>query len=149
MEQIAHVQEILENGKVLVQVVRQSACSGDCHKCAGCGAVEQKLLLPAENLIGAKPGDKVVISSKSAPVLKAAAMLYLLPMTLFFLGYVVGAALWQQGAITGCALFALGIGGVIAYDRRVAKKLDFDYTITGYAEQNAPDFRRKGDNDLD
>ena len=149
MEQIAHVQEVLNDGKALVRIVRQSACSGDCHKCAGCGAVEQQMLIHAQNLIGARPGDKVVITSKSAPVLKAAAVLYLLPMALFFLGYVVGAALWQQGAIMGCVFFVLGIGGVILYDRRMARKQDFSYTITGYAEQNASDFQRKGDIDLD
>lgn len=149
MEQIARVQEVLNDGKALVRITRQSACSGDCHKCSGCGAVQQQMLLQAENRIGAAVGDRVIVTAKSAPVLAAAAVLYLLPMALFFLGYLAGDALWQQGPIAGCALFALGIFCVIAYDRKIVKKQDLTYIITGFAEFNSSDSQKKGDNCLD
>lgn len=134
MTQRVRVRKLNDDGTAQVLHIRQSACSGDCHKCSGCGAAQEALLFTAQNPIGAKPGELVVVSSGSGPVLAAAAVLYLLPILLFFLGYGAGAVLWSKGAITGCIAFALGIGISVAYDRLVAKKQKTVYTITGYAD---------------
>ena len=131
MEQLVRVQKINEDGTALVLHIRQSACSGDCHKCSGCGAVQQKMLLNAKNPIGAKPGDTVVVRAASGPVLAAAAMLYLLPVVLFFCGYLLGHLLWDRGAFLGLVGFTAGIAGAAVYDRCVAKKQETVYTITG------------------
>lgn len=135
MEQLVRVVKTGEDGMAQVLHIRQSACSGDCHKCSGCGAVQQKMLLDAYNAIGACPGDMVTIRSESGPVLAAAAILYLLPFALFFLGYLLGAVAWDQGALTGCGAFAAGIALAAVYDRRVAKKRKTVYTITGFAQE--------------
>lgn len=132
MEQLVRVRKLLEDGTAEVIHVRQSACSGDCHKCSGCGAQAQTMVLTARNPIGAQPGELVVIEAASGPVLAAAVMLYLLPLALFFLGYLLGAVAWDQGVLTGCGGFALGIVGAALYDRLVAKKQKTVYTITGY-----------------
>ena len=58
MEQLVRVRRLNEDGTAQVIHVRQSACSGDCHKCAGCGAVEQTLLVEARNPICAAPGKR-------------------------------------------------------------------------------------------
>lgn len=134
MEQLVRVVKTNDDGTAQVIHVRESACSGDCHKCSGCGAVQQKLLLVARNPIGAKPGEMVTVQASSGPVLAAAAMLYMLPVVLFFLGYLAGTLLWQQGGLTGCVAFALGIAAAVVYDRRVAGKKETVYTITGYAD---------------
>ena len=132
MEQKVKVYSCQPDGTALVMVVRQSACSGDCHKCSGCGAVEQKMLLTARNPIGAKPGELVTVSSDSATVLKGAAILYLLPLVLFIAGYLLGMQ-WNLGGLTGFLAFLLSIGIAIAYDRLVVKKKHTQYTIIGYA----------------
>ena len=75
MEQIVRVQTCNPDGTAQVLHTRQSACSGDCHKCTGCGAVQENMLLTVHNPIGAEPGDMVVIRSESGPVLAAAAVL--------------------------------------------------------------------------
>lgn len=134
MDQLVRVRKCNDDGTAQVIHVRQSACSGDCHKCSGCGAAKETILLTANNPIGAKPGELVNISSKSAPVLLAAAVLYLMPMALFFVGYIIGAACWEKGALAGCLAFALGIVLAVLYDRLVAKKQKTIYTITGYAD---------------
>ena len=133
MEQVVRVRAVFENGTAQVLHVRESACSGDCHKCSGCGAAQQAMLFTARNPIGAKPGELVKITSSSAPVLKAAAVMYLGPMVLFFAGYLFGALAWGKGALAGCAAFLLGIVMAVVYDRRVMKKQETVYTITGYA----------------
>lgn len=132
MEQTVRVKKVNSDGTAQVLHIRQSACSGDCHQCAGCGAVEESLMLTARNPIGARPGDLVVIRSESGLVLTAAAVLYVLPLVLFFLGYILGMT-WQLGALVGGLAFALGIVLAVVYDRLVAKKRKTVYTITGYA----------------
>ena len=134
MEQFVRVRKTYEDGTAEVVHVRESACSGDCHKCSGCGAAKETLLVLAHNPIGAKPGELVKIRSQSGPVLGAAAVLYLLPLVLFFAGYALGTA-WGLGALVGCVAFAAGIGVAVVYDRTVAKKRKPVYTITGYADE--------------
>jgi positive regulator of sigma E activity len=73
-----------------------------------------------------------MIQSESAPVLKAAAMLYMLPLGLFFLGYILGDEIWHLGGLVGGLAFGLGVAGAVAYDRLVMKKKHTVYTITGY-----------------
>ena len=135
MTQEVRVVQCHADGSAEVVHIRQSACSGDCHKCSGCGAAQETMRLTVRNPIGARPGDRVVIESGSGPVLAAAAVLYLLPLVLFFLGYLAGSLLWQRGALTGCGSFALGIAGAVAYDRLVLKKKTDIYTITGFARE--------------
>ena len=102
MEQIVRVKECYSDGTALVLHIRESACSGDCHKCSGCGAAKETMLLKAENPIGADTGDLVVLRSETAPVMKAVGVFYVLPMVLFFLGYWLGDALWKLGADPCC-----------------------------------------------
>ena len=135
MPQLVRVQTCNPDGTALVVHIRESACSGDCHKCAGCGAAKETIFLTAVNSIGAKPGDVVNVSSESGPVLLGAAVLYMVPMILFFLGYYFGAVLWDMGGLAGGAAFALGIAMAVIYDRKIAQKKKTIYTITGYAHQ--------------
>ena len=41
MEQLVRVKEVYDDGTALVFRIRESACSGDCHKCSGCGAADR------------------------------------------------------------------------------------------------------------
>ena len=136
MEQKVKVRQVLPDGTARVVHIRESACSGDCHKCTGCGAAKESITFIAHDPIGVRPGDVVIVKSDTAPVLRGAAVLYVLPVVLFLLGYLVTMSGWGGGAG-----FLLGIGTVVAYDRLVAKKEQIQYTITGYAQ-------KKGDNDL-
>ena len=132
MEQLVRILKTNDDGTARVIHIRESACSGDCHKCSGCGAVQQSVSFIARNPINAKPGDLVTVRAESGPVLLAAAVLYMLPVALFFAGYLVGQLFWDQGAILGCTAFGLGIAAAVVYDRLVAKKKETIYTIIGY-----------------
>jgi len=132
VEQRGKVVSAGENGTASVAVFRQSACSGDCHKCAGCGAVKQTLLVEARNPVCAAPGDSVILSARTGPVLAAAAVLYLLPLLLFLAGYLAGVLLLDRGGIGGGCGFLLGLLLAVIYDRRVAGKKKTEYTITGF-----------------
>ena len=138
MEQKAKILRTHENGKAQVMVVRESACSGDCHKCSGCGAVKETLLFEAVNPIGAKAGELVIVKSESGPVLAGAAVLYMVPLALFFLGYFLG-EMAGQGGLAGCLGFALGVALAAVYDRKVTAKKNTVYTITGYPAKKNTD----------
>ena len=136
MQQLVKVLTCDPDGTAQVACLRQSACSGDCHKCSGCGAVEQTMIFTARNPIGARPGDTVTVESATGPVLKAAAVLYMLPLVLFIVGYLVGMQ-WNLGALIGGLAFVLSIVLIIAYDRLVMQKKNTVYTIIGYAGKSA------------
>ena len=140
MTQKVMVKTCYADGTAQVLHLRQSACSGDCHKCSGCGAAQEALLLTVQNPLGAKPGDMVVIRAETGPVLQGAAVLYMLPLLLFFLGYALGAVLWQMGALIGCLAFVLSIALCVLYDRKIAKKRKTIYTITEFARKEQGGF---------
>lgn len=149
MEQIVRVREVYDDGTAQVIHVRESACSGDCHKCSGCGAAKEIMLLKAENPIGAQKGDLVVVKSETGPVMKAVGVFYVLPMVLFFAGYWLGDLWWKLGALVGCLGFAAGIAAAVVYDRKVARNQENVYTITGFPEKMLLESMKKGDNNLD
>ena len=136
MEQTVRVHTCNPDGTAQVLHTRQSACSGDCHKCSGCGAAQEKLLLTVQNPIHAQPGDLVILQSETGPVLLAASVLYLVPLVLFFAGYAAVAALGGNGALGGCLAFVLGLVLAVAYDRLVLKKRKPVYTIIGFAHND-------------
>ena len=133
MEQFVRVRKVFPDGNAEVLLVRESACSGDCHKCSGCGAAKETMIFTAKNAIHAKCGDIVKVESATGPVMKAATVLYVIPLVLFFLGYYLGTLPGNFGALGGCLGFALGIVLVVVYDRKVVKKSNLGYTITAYA----------------
>ena len=148
MEQLARVKQTQPDGTATVFVVRESACSGDCHKCSGCGAAKETIVFQAQNPIGARRGDLVKVESATGPVLKAAAVLYMLPLALFFAGYGLGAALHLSGGLFGGLAFVLSIVLIVRYDRAMQKKDQTIYTITGMAGDKALHAQKKGDHDL-
>lgn len=135
MQQIVIVTRLLPGDRAEVACRRQSACSGDCHQCAGCGAAQEVVTVTAENHLGAVPGDKVLVESSTKTVLAVAAVACLVPMLLFFLGYGLGAACQTAPGILGGCGFLLGLLAALWYDRRLAKKKSVQYKIIGYADR--------------
>ena len=134
MEQLVRVREVHNDGTAAVVHIRESACSGDCHKCSGCGAAKETVIFTADNPIGARPGDLVKVESSTAPVLKAAMVLYVLPLVLFFLGYWLGTLPGTFGTLGGVLGFMLGVVIVVLYDRLVVNRANIRYTITAFAD---------------
>ena len=147
MEQMVRVKKTFPDGTAQVIHIRESACSGDCHKCSGCGAAQEAIIFEARNPIGAKTGDFVTVKSETGPVLKAAVVLYMLPLVLFFGGYALGAALGISGGLCGCLAFVLSVMLIVLYDRHMAKKDNTIYTITDFAGNALLKSMREGDHD--
>ena len=109
MTQDAIVYKCLPNGMAEVVVTRTTACGSNCGNCESC-IFQSELKTLAKNSINARPGQKVIIESKSSRIYKAAMLVYILPMLLMVLGYALGAAL-STGEGLG---IALGFAGLIA-----------------------------------
>ena len=109
MTQDAIVYKCLPNGMAEVVVTRTTACGSNCGNCESC-IFQSELKTLAKNSINARPGQKVIIESKSSRIYKAAMLVYILPMLLIVLGYALGAAL-STGEGLG---IALGFAGLIA-----------------------------------
>lgn len=124
MRQTAQVIQVLSKGYAQVKVRRASACASahNCGSCDHCSLMENapEIVVKAENPCGARTGDTVTVESSTAGVLGAAALLYVVPFVLFFLGYFLGNGLgWQEsGAIAlGGSGFVLGLLGAWCLDR--------------------------------
>ena len=113
MTQDAIVTRIINKDMAEVVVTRGTACGANCGNCESC-MFDSQLHTPARNLILARPGDKVIIASKSPRVFGAAMLVYVMPLILFLAGYAIAAALGASEGI--CVLFSflgLAVGGVI------------------------------------
>ena len=133
MRNKATVECVLPDGRARLYVCRESACSGDCHKCGGCGGIEQILQLTAKDPIGVQKGDAVYVEADSAVVLKGAFLLYLLPLVLFLAGYLAALRLGAWAFAVGCGGFLLGLLPAVLYDRYM-KKHPPEYVIVGYVK---------------
>ncbi|MBQ6206106.1 MAG: SoxR reducing system RseC family protein [Oscillospiraceae bacterium] len=122
MTQIATVERVLDASHAMISVPRKSACGHDCAECAGCGVTGMAVRAKALNLIGAEPGQQVVVRSDTKSALRMIAVVYLIPVALFLIGYIVGAFLTErvpvQYAMAVCGFF-LGLLPAILYDRRL------------------------------
>lgn len=117
MVEIAIVRD-LEDEFAIVEVQKSEGCS----KCGACSAAKGgQMIGKALNLAGAEKGDLVFLELNGS-ILRAASVVYLLPVALLFLGYYAGATLlgWGESAGVAGAMLALAVSFfvVIIYDRR-------------------------------
>lgn len=133
MRQQVEVKSVSADGYAHVAAIRRSACSGDCHKCSGCGAVVQEVQVRAKNLIGAVPGDQVIVESSTRAVFSALLVVYLLPIILLLAGYFVGYGLQLRPGLWSLAGFCLGIVVILLYNRHISHRSQMQFTITAFA----------------
>ncbi len=88
MTQSGIVTALLPDGRASVSVERQTACGGNCASCGGC-AYKNVLTAIAENRVGARVGDRITLRSRTEGVIGAAALVYLLPILTFLVGYLL------------------------------------------------------------
>lgn len=131
MQQIGIVCDVLEK-YALVEVSRKSACEG-CHanadgNCSACISFgDKKTFAKADNEIGAKTGDRVIIETASRTVLLYAAAIFLFPLILGVVGFFIGGIaphLWAPyvGALVGFALAFLIVWATL--NRTASNRLD-------------------------
>lgn len=130
MTQIATIEEILSGGYALISVPRKSACGHDCEECAGCGMTGAAIKAKAKNPVGAQPGQKVIVESSTKKLLGVVALVYVLPVVFFLLGYFLSVGL-AEGVRYAIAIgaAALTMIPIVLYDRHARRTDALTYTI--------------------
>ena len=130
MTQIATVEKILPGGFVEISVPRKSACGHDCEECAGCGMTGAAIHARAKDPVGVRPGQKVVVESATRKILGVVALVYLLPVVGFLLGYFLSEGL-AEGVRYAFAIGAAALAFLpsVAYDRHAKKTEALTYTV--------------------
>lgn len=122
MTQDAVVTRCLSDDTAEVVVTRATACASNCGNCEAC-VFQNELKTVARNLIGARPGQKVLIESKSAQVYGAILLVYIVPIVLAVLGcftaYAAGAS---EGICVLCTFLGFILGAVIIVATQRMKK---------------------------
>ena len=84
----------------------------------------------ANNPLGAKPGQKVVIESQSSKVFGAVALVYIMPIVLFLAGYLAAAAIGaSEGLCIAVSFGALLLSAVILVVSQKRKKEKITFNI--------------------
>jgi len=120
----------LSGGYARISVPRKSACGHDCEECAGCGMTGAAIKAKAKNLAGAQPGQKVIVESSTKKLLGVVALVYMLPVILFLLGYFLSEGL-TEGVRYAIAIgaAALAMIPIVLYDRHARRTDALTYTI--------------------
>ena len=113
MTQEGIVTRLFPNDMAEVAVTRTTACGGNCGSCESC-IFQSELKALANNRIGAKPGQRVVISSSSRTVFSAALLVYIMPLLFFLVGYAVSSIFGaSEGVCVLVSFFFLAVSAVV------------------------------------
>lgn len=124
MTQDAIVTKLLPNGMAEVAVKRTTACGGNCGSCESC-IFQSELKAEAKNLIGARPGQHVVIESRNSSVFSAALLVYIMPLVFFILGFTAATLLGaSEGIAVLVSFLALALSAVVLVLSQRRKKAD-------------------------
>jgi sigma-E factor negative regulatory protein RseC len=113
----------------IVEAERKSACSG-CHKnadgnsCTACSLLggDKTIRATAKNTVGAKIGDLVEIESSSSKMVLYAFLIFILPLVVAVVAYVIAISLEQSEGV-GLLCSAIGFVFMIAVDAVISKAI--------------------------
>lgn len=133
MTQDAVVTKVFPNGMAEVAVTRGTACGSNCGNCESC-VFQSELKAFAKNSVNARPGEKVIIETLSSRIFAATLIVYIFPLAMLLVGYLVAASigLGEGMSILLCfCFFAVAVAGVVIYQRRSKKNNPIKFEITG------------------
>lgn len=87
METSGTVLEILENGRILVEIVRTSACGGNCHSCGSCGGTQSRIVAECSDSVSI--GDTVRVQISANRYFLLSFLVFLVPLFLIVAGYLL------------------------------------------------------------
>lgn len=131
MTQDAVVTKIFPNNMAEVAVTRMTACGSNCGNCESC-IYQNEIKALARNKIDAKPGQRVIIESKSSTVFNAAILVYVVPLLLFLAAYALAHLAGAGEGVCIAASFvglALGAAVIVASQRLRRNKNPITFDI--------------------
>lgn len=131
MTQEAVVTKLLPGGMAEVAVTRSTACGGNCGSCESC-IFQSELRTSAKNEIDARPGQRVLIESRSSRIYGAAMLVYIVPLLLMLLGFALASLLGLPEAAAILFSFAgllLGAVLLVVVHRKKGREQEISFTI--------------------
>ena len=134
MQRTAVVVEDLGNNIKQIEVSRETACEGcsqqgSCHACIMLGDSKKNRAMrtKAFDPLGAQVGDRVEVETESSTVIKYAAEVFLLPIILGAVGYLLGESLGAKisesiGKFLPLICSLVGFAAAFAYVKLVPAK---------------------------
>jgi len=127
-----------------VKTVRSKSCES-CESKDSCaeGGKSREILVQVENILSAKPGDRVVIGFGTAPMLQLSFVLYILPVIFLIAGAVIGQT-WAPdmnmdeslaSILAGLAGFAVSFVVVRLFNNHFANKKKFKPFLVRFARK--------------
>jgi sigma-E factor negative regulatory protein RseC len=115
-----------------------------CNRCGACGlgVTGSDVVVKANNVIGAKAGEQVILEMRTDHVMKAAFFGYMVPLIFFVIGIAAGHYLTHMinpeaqtalpAIIGGFGLLVLSYVFLRYYDRRASARGEYEAWVTGY-----------------
>ena len=130
MTQEGIVTRTFPNGTAEVAVTRMTACGGNCGSCETC-MLQSEVKTVALNSLGAEPGCRVQIESKTSAVFGAIFLVYVMPLVLFLAGYAAAAAVGMSEMVCiVCSFLGLAVGAaLLVIIQRSKRKSSISYEI--------------------
>lgn len=135
MRQFAILNKIVSSDEAEVQVLRGTSCGDSCGNCQLC-KTNKKMSLIVKNEIGAMPGDRVEIESKTSEILGIALFVYITPLIAMLAAFFLASAFTELELIRIAAGFAaLFLSGImIAFYGKLRSKKPVSYKIVSIVE---------------
>ena len=137
MTQTAIVENLTENGDAMVRVYQKSACGHDCSDCSGICGAKKTITVQARNPLQAQPGSLVTVETGTGRIIRAAALVYLLPLAFLLIsclrGYALGGSETVQALAGVCGLL-IGCACAAAINRFIRRDRPLEYTIINIDE---------------
>ena len=116
-----------------VAVTRGTACGSNCGNCEAC-IYANELHTVAYNKINASPGQHVIIETKNAPIFKAEFFVYILPLVLMIIGYLVPSKFGLgEGVCVIISFLMLAVSAVILVISQKDKR-EIEHVISRFKE---------------
>lgn len=134
MTQDAIVTKAFPNGLAEVLVERATACGDTCGSCEVCKYASE-IRTVARNTLGAEVGERVVIKTKSSDIIGAAFLLYIIPLAVMLITYLLVAMTGAEEIpciAASFVTFAVAVLIVTVYQRHRAKKKTIEFEIVSY-----------------
>ncbi len=106
MTELGRVLKRLDGNRVEVEIIRHQDC-GDCKICGSLTGDDKKIVV-AGNAIGAGEGEMVRLELEARRMVGMSALVFLLPILTFVVGYVLVMAFIGQGTVGQTALSIAG-----------------------------------------
>lgn len=111
MEQQGYIVDIVDKKTAKLKMQRHSACAS-CGKCATTSE-KKDIIVEVDNTIGAQVGDRVKVNMETVNVLKAAAIVYILPLLFLLVGTITTYFILDSISFNGNVELFSGMMGLI------------------------------------